>query len=430
MKIKFIIGQAGTAKTTNLMSIAFQLFTQRKSFICLAYTHSAVHNMIEKFKKNSLNTKFEDSIINRFFKTIHSYLGIIPTETGYCFQNSNFEPHDYILVDEFSLIDLDTLNYLLDKLKSFKDINLIFAGDILQLNPVNTNPIILYELFKKIDIKTDISSAILVGKHLSNNIYSNQIYLTSDRLILTKNFRFGTNVMNILDKAIKNDYGTIYNYKDHMIKKFIDDGYIVISSKYKNLQKIYSYTQNIKTDLTNSTILSRIGEINIDKKMILTKNINKNFTNGQVVQVYLTDKDDEIKIKNDQYEVIIKKSDPRSDNTLDYSEEIEDKKTSKTSKTLQTSKNTKSKINKSKSFPLLPLNFYSIFKAQGKSFDNVIIVLDDLFEITMLYTGITRAKNNVVFTHIHKLDDILEDLRIKNNAFNILKQIIYPSKND
>lgn len=421
MKIKFIIGQAGTAKTTNLMKIAFQLFTQRKSFICLAYTHSAVHNMIEKFKKNSLNTKFEDSVINRFFKTIHSYLGIIPTETGYCFQNSNFEPHDYILVDEFSLIDLDTLNYLLDKLKSCKDINLIFAGDILQLNPVNTNPIISYELFKKIDIKTDISSAILVGKHLSNNIYSNQIYTTSNKLILTKNFRFGTNVMNILDKAIKNDYGTIYRYNDQMIKKFINDGYVVISSKYKNLQKIYSYTQNIKTDLSNSTILSRIGEINIDKKMILTKNINKNFTNGQVVQVYLTDKDDEIKIKNDQYEVIIKKSDPRSDNTLDYSEETEDKKMFK---------NTKSKINNSKSFPLLPLNFYSIFKAQGKSFDNVIIVLDDLFEITMLYTGITRAKNNVVFTHIHKLDDILEDLKIKNNAFNILKQIIYPSKSD
>lgn len=421
MKIKFIIGQAGTAKTTNLMKIAFQLFTQRKSFICLAYTHSAVHNMIEKFKKNSLNTKFEDSVINRFFKTIHSYLGIIPTETGYCFQNSNFEPHDYILVDEFSLIDLDTLNYLLDKLKPCKNINLIFAGDILQLNPVNTNPIISYELFKKIDIKTDISSAILVGKHLSNNIYSNQIYTTSNKLILTKNFRFGTNVMNILDKAIKNDYGTIYRYNDQIIKKFIVDGYIVISSKYKNLQKIYSYTQNIKSDLSNSTILSRIGEINIDKKMILTKNINKNFTNGQVVQVYLTDKDDEIKIKNDQYEVIIKKSDPRSDNTLDYSEETEDKKMFK---------NTKSKINNSKSFPLLPLNFYSIFKAQGKSFDNVIIVLDDLFEITMLYTGITRAKNNVVFTHIHKLDDILEDLKIKNNAFNILKQIIYPSKSD
>lgn len=421
MKIKFIIGQAGTAKTTNLMKIAFQLFTQRKSFICLAYTHSAVHNMIEKFKKNSLNTKFEDSVINRFFKTIHSYLGIIPTETGYCFQNSNFEPHDYILVDEFSLIDLDTLNYLLDKLKPCKNINLIFAGDILQLNPVNTNPIISYELFKKIDIKTDISSAILVGKHLSNNIYSNQIYTTSNKLILTKNFRFGTNVMNILDKAIKNDYGTIYRYNDQMIKKFINDDYVVISSKYKNLQKIYSYTQNIKSDLSNSTILSRIGEINIDKKMILTKNINKNFTNGQVVQVYLTDKDDEIKIKNDQYEVIIKKSDPRSDNTLDYSEETEDKKMFK---------NTKSKINNSKSFPLLPLNFCSIFKAQGKSFDNVIIVLDDLFEITMLYTGITRAKNNVVFTHIHKLDDILEDLKIKNNAFNILKQIIYPSKSD
>ena len=421
MKIKFIIGQAGTAKTTNLMKIAFKLFTQRKSFICLAYTHSAVHNMIEKFKKNSLNTKFEDSVINRFFKTIHSYLGIIPTEIGYCFQNSNFEPHDYILIDEFSLIDLDTLNYLLDKLKLFKDINLIFAGDILQLNPVNTNPIISYELFKKIDIKTDISSAILVGKHLSNNIYSNPIYTTSDRLILTKNFRFGTNVMNILDKAIKNDYGTIYRYNDQMIKKFIVDGYVVVSSKYKNLQKIYSYTQNIKSDLSNSTILSRIGEINIDKKMILTKNINKNFTNGQIVQVYLTDKDDEIKIKNDQYEVIIKKSDPRSDNTLDYSEETEDKKMFK---------NTKSKINNSKSFPLLPLNFYSIFKAQGKSFDNVIVVLDDLFEITMLYTGITRAKNNVIFVHIHELNRILEDLKIKNNAFNILKQIVYPSKSD
>lgn len=390
MNIKFIIGQAGTAKTTNLMKIASTLYKQKNSFVCLAYTHSAVNNMIEKF----MNETHATHSVNKHFKTIHSYLNIVPTDTGY-FRNSISIKHpSYVLVDEFSLIDLETLNILLSELSKVKELNLIFAGDILQLNPVNTNPVITYTLFKNITIQTDIATAILVGSHLSNNIYSNPIYESSKKMILTKNYRSDTDVMDILVKALNNDFGKIYYYKDEAIKNFINEGYVVLSSKYINLEKLYKHV-----DKTEYTILSRIGEINLDNELLLTKNINQNFTNGDIVKVQLTDNPDKIKLIKGEFETIIKKSNASSDNTGDD--------------------------NTSQTFPLLPLNFYSIFKAQGKGFDNVIVVLDDMFEITMLYTAITRARKKVIFTHIHKLETVLQDIKLKNKAFNILKQIVY-----
>lgn len=435
MNVKFIIGEAGTAKTTNLMKIAVQLYKQKKRFVCLAFTHSAVNNMKEKFldcgdivvKKEITNS--ENTIINsddkkektknqttnqtkpqtttktkKYFKTIHSFLNIIPTEDGY-FITRNFEflkDYEYILIDEFTLIDNDTLDILFQNLtnifsKSSKEISVILAGDILQLNPVNTHPVITYELFKNLKYETDIATAILVGKHLSNNIYAHPIYNTNNKMLLQKNFRYGSNVLNILNDALDNKFSKIYYYKDKEVYDFIKKGYIVLSSKYINLEKIYHQHIELKTP----TILSRIGEINVNDKLLLTKNINQNFTNGDIIKINdITN--DAITISlhcNPDNKTIIKKSDCKTDNTNETSE--------------------------STSFPLLPLNFYSIFKAQGKSFDKIIVVLDDMFEITMLYTAITRARENVEFVRIHNLDNIMEDLAFKNKAFKLLKQIIY-----
>lgn len=407
MKSKFIIGQAGTAKTTSLMKIASTLYKQKRSFVCIAYTHSAVNNMFEKFVEETFSSTPDQLTLlglQKHFKTIHAYLGIVPTETGLFFSHQKTKFADVVLIDEFSLIDLETLNFLMERVSgkevsgrevSGREVSLIFAGDILQLNPVNTNPVVTYELFKNLDIQTDIASAILVGKHLSNNIFSNEIYSTSNKLILKKNYRSGSNVMNILEKALSNEFDKVYHYKDSHVKTFIEEGYVVISSKYINLQKLYRHIE-----LGEKTILSRIGEINVDEELLLTKNINQNFTNGDVVKVELTDNPDVVKIKKGLLEATIRKCDASGDMSGENSTTA--------------------------SFPLLPLNFYSVFKAQGKGFDKVIIVLDDMFEITMLYTAVTRARNEIVFVNIHKLEDVLEDIKIKNKAFRVLKQIVYP----
>lgn len=47
--------------------------------------------------------------------------------------------------------------------------------------------------------------------------------------------------------------------------------------------------------------------------------------------------------------------------------------------------------------PILPLNFITAHKAQGNSYDKVVCILDDHFDISILYTMISRARLNVKF---------------------------------
>ena len=46
---------------------------------------------------------------------------------------------------------------------------------------------------------------------------------------------------------------------------------------------------------------------------------------------------------------------------------------------------------------VMPSYLYTFHKSQGLEFDNVAICIDDLFDFSMLYTGITRARKNVIF---------------------------------
>jgi hypothetical protein len=72
---------------------------------------------------------------------------------------------------------------------------------------------------------------------------------------------------------------------------------------------------------------------------------------------------------------------------------------------------------------LLPYNFITVHKAQGRGYDNVVLILDSLFEITMLYTGITRAKKNIKFIifNMKNQSKIEKNLQKSINQFNQLK---------
>lgn len=57
-------------------------------------------------------------------------------------------------------------------------------------------------------------------------------------------------------------------------------------------------------------------------------------------------------------------------------------------------------VNKSNSeeyYPISPLFLTTIHKAQGYTINNVIVDIDNLFDMSMMYTAITRAKNNLLF---------------------------------
>ena len=83
-------------------------------------------------------------------------------------------------------------------------------------------------------------------------------------------------------------------------------------------------------------------------------------------------------------------------------------------------------VDKTKSeeyYPICPSFLITIHKSQGKTIDNVIVCIDDMFDMSMMYTAITRAKNNLVF--FSKTNDEKErrNILIKNAYIEEFKQL-------
>lgn len=403
-RVKFILGEAGTAKTTYLIKIIEELRT--KNIACLAFTHSAVNNIKTKCinQKNITRSASNRRLI--CFKTIHSFLGIVPNANGYI-RNKKCCSFDYdvLIVDEFTLIPLDIFNMLLSEYVNVVD-KIVVAGDLLQLPPPDSYEFVNEELFKdeKFKVDTDILTAIKIAKHLSQTAFNSDWFKNSDKMILQKNFRNGSTVKNILDEILKieviEDFEKLISFSKSKtsgkpfskINSLINDGYVVIGSKYYLLKKIM---KNWKVK-TNDGILTPIGLIDSNQSLYLTENIDSNFSNGDIVKVVgVYDEDAEASRANGSYIEIMKE-------------------------------NIKIKIkpNSENVYPLMPLNFITIHKAQGKTYDKIIVILDDMFELSMLYTAITRAKEDVKFVCFN-IPKAFKEIKEQNKAFNLLKQIVY-----
>ena len=207
---KFILGEAGTAKSSLIIETTEKL----DSFVCLAYTHSAVNNLRSKSTKNRDN-----------FKTIHSFFKIKIDEYGneIFLSSLKMEIPEYIFIDEVSLVPLNIIEYIYNvisnniNLMENQRVNLIFVGDLLQLNPINLNrKLIDYQkLFNINNVKLGFQEAMLIADHLCNNIFSTKFYDNSDKIVLKHNYRSNQNVISILNNVL----GDIKNLKNYTIKK-------------------------------------------------------------------------------------------------------------------------------------------------------------------------------------------------------------------
>lgn len=366
--ILFIVGEAGTAKTTKLIQLAEKIYNQGIELICLAFTHSAVHNMAERSK-----------LPKSYFRTLHSFFQISPKDSSLIL-NKKFKLPPFIFIDEFSLIPL---KILLGIFKYGSKSHLIFAGDLLQLNPIERQPKIKSEIFDDIEIKVSFNSALKVGLHLSNNIYSTDIYRMADKKILTENYRSNSNVMQILNNALNNDLKILKPSDQEFLVYVKNKDPVFLASKYSLLSIIYEKV--IDKSKYSRTIFTKLGETfyNIGDKFILTKNICKGLQNGDLITI---EEEEQFKYNKQLFQL-----------------EIEDGE-----------------------LPILPNNFISIHKAQGRGYDNIVVIVDELFEFTMLYTAITRARENVMFISLSKdLDKVKSKIEKSNDAFKILKQLIY-----
>ena len=392
---KFILGEAGTAKTSTIIDTLDEL----NDYVCLALTHSAVKNMCNKFitkytsrtpEINIETSDIEISYLEDHFKTIHSFFRLKFDENGNeIYQlNQNINVPDYIFIDEISLVPLTIINIIyqtiLKNISSERTVNLILVGDLLQLNPISkiNNLIDYHKLFSVPNINMGFQESMLIASHLSNNIFSTDYYQNSSKIVLTKNYRSNTKVLNILNEVIT-EFKRVKKYIIRDPIKMVNDGYIVLSSRYDYLKEIY---QEVDKSCYEFNVKSDIGMLyfNDGDELLLTKNLDKHFVNGDRVKIYFKNNTIELYNGGNVYYFI---------------------------------------HNSMERYPLLPPNFITVHKAQGLSLDKVLVILDDMFEITMLYTAITRAINDVKFVALNKIPT--KKMNLYNKSFNTLKSILY-----
>ena len=378
--IKFVLGKAGTGKTTSILN-SLKIYD---SVLCIAYTHSAVENL-----KSKSNNK------HWVFMTIHKYLKLPINKIIYR-KLKEYERFDYIVIDEVSLIPLNIIDILFNLTNYFKETKFIFIGDLLQLPCINKDKKILnikqkylknYPGFK--NVVSNLEDCLKLVLYLNDTIYFNEYFMNSDKLILTYNYRNNEFVQSVINELICVFYEEELkeNLKKHMIN--INElytssngttgqspykNYVKLASRYKYLKILYSVS-NIKKD-NEKCVNCKIGEIFIKNGDILVANENiedMDLVNGE--EYIIKNVDDELLMFN------IKK--------------------------------------------FLPYNYLTIHKSQGKTLDKIIVCIDDLFEISMFYTALTRAKTDIKLISLGGFDKYVEKIKDNNVLFNILNNVLY-----
>ena len=357
MILKFIIGSAGTGKTTTLIK---SVNTCDGTVSVLAYTHSAVNNIKERLNKPAEELNLNNSV--ETVETLHKYFQID-------FDNNIHKTKGFtkfIFIDEFSLIPLnlfDSICHILEK----HDVIVICVGDILQLGPVETEiKQIDYSLLKK-SLKGDVYDYIIkrfrcdsaidylnLFYHLSTTLFVSKYFQKADKLILTKCYRHDDEILKLTTTPLNQltilEFDKVIMYIDNLVK--VNASFVVLASKYVYLKKIGGM-------VNKHDHVIKCGSVNFGDSVILQNNLDKNFHNGDLVKYVNYDTIEQIGQPNTQ--------------------------------TLQLQG-----LNQM----VMPVWLSSIHKSQGREWDYVIIVINDMFSYGMMYTAITRAKKKVIFVKL------------------------------
>lgn len=351
-------GAAGTGKSTLLVSKCKQL----KSYVVLCYTHSACQNIRNKGITN--------------VSTIHAYYKINPITL----RHKNFGiRHETIFIDEFSLIPYKLLDIIL---KHRDRQNIVFVGDILQLPTISMKRH-LVDVCKYTNLMcpvgASVESILLSIKHLDQSIlmYKN-IWKTSKKLHLTKTYRFKN---DILGKYMNCE--CMYLEKIQIVEYMTSNpDAVLLCSRYKWLNKVYDALEH-RGEIFHNCDRGGIHNIymNADEQYVMTKNHNKSLLNGTIVK---------------------------------YVQHV--------GACIVVEHNSKRYILEENTNCICPHRFYTIHRSQGLEFDRIAICLDDLFEISMLYTAISRGINSVVF---YSNADVNVSRFVYENSlnFNVLRNV-------
>ena len=384
--ISIITGGPGTGKTTIINTIS-------KIFIENGYNISLCAPTGRAAKRIEETTGIEA-------KTIHRMLGYIPSsydDIGHFeYNEDNPLDTDLIIIDEMSMVDVVLFEKLLRGLKD--NTKLIIVGDVDQLPSVgagnvlkdliNSNKI---KYTKLIDIfRQSENSNIIVNAHKINNGQepilneknSDFFFLNTDAPSITRNI-----VVDLISRRLPKAYGYDYS-KDIQILTQSRKGICGVFELNKLLQDIL----NPKTEASDEILVgNKLFRVN-DKVMQTKNNYNLSFIDDEGEEnfgVYNGDMGHIIFIDKSSNKLTVEMDDKR---LIEYSLEDLDN---------------------------LELAYaITIHKSQGSEFKSVIIPMFDGYKLlqtrNLLYTAITRAKENIVIVG----DKNVMNNMIRNNTIN------------
>jgi hypothetical protein len=352
-----IFGMAGTGKTFRLAQLIKSI--PQRNFIVIAPTHSAL-NTLRKFLPTMPPTKF---------RTLCSYFRIDYARDKIAGPTAHF---DTIFVDEFSLINKRLFGRCLQYIR--KPTHLVLCGDVMQLTAIHlpTEHITFQELRSWHSITKQELIYPEVLEHLHLSIFSIPSIRGGQLEQLTETHRFNEQVLKIIQQIYFSDefsaesinFLAFTDVLDYMTNK----NYTMIAARYDILQKFYDQTApknaiEIKNKKQASNNFSRLY-LTEGCSLIVSETILDLVYNGEELTFKSVENEHLLCTRNDGSLVIIDRLETGPDQGC---------------------------------YPVMPSNFLTVHKSQGRSIPNVIACIDDLFGISMFYTQITRAMNNLYF---------------------------------
>ena len=379
-----IYGVAGTGKSTYMADL---IRKEKRSFMVLAATHAAVDNIF----------KIVGTIDRKYFSTLYSFFRIDYINN---IVKGSIKHVDVIYIDEFSLLN----KYLFATcIKKSPRTEFILCGDPLQLNAIyDDNESITFTELRKLK-----GLSPLAVEHYHLGVFGIPEIQKAKKVILKNVYRNEDSVKEIMNKIFIENDDKFLNYPFIPFNEVIDRlnnpnyNYVVLASKYSILQEVYNELNFVSNNKYTVTIKQR-GDggfsrlyLYENQELIITENTEQYYNGQRVYFIDYNKTDDSIYVKSEQGEIM--------------------------------------KIKKIMfDFPLMPANLLTIHKSQGVTLDHVILCINELFDISMLYTALTRAKKEILFyTRIEKPYDEKVKILFENayvDIHNELKELYYKEK--
>ena len=379
---RFILGGGpGTGKTTTVIRVMllYMSLNPGNKIALAAPTGKAANRMMQSINTLLTEIKTADSLtdsLSRQAQTLHRLLGYNHKNNTLKYNQHNPLPHDLIIVDESSMLDVTMTSALLNALKP--EAQLLLLGDKNQLPAVEAGNVFadLCTLLKQ-DESEDLLKYYLSGN--KNEPVRQEVIKSCNYIELKKNYRFNQDsiVAQLCESLIFQDLERFKSLKNKEIFNWVNP--LSGQDKLSQLKQWYQSIAHNETVILLSPVNYGVNSVNELNEMAM-KLLYKNSSYNENMPIMVTKNDYSLGIFNGD---------------IGYLTKIDHK--------WQVPFMIEGKVH---NIQLAAINNWaiahaiSIHKSQGSEYDHVLIAIPNDYELeiltnSLLYTAISRAKKSI-----------------------------------